>query len=281
MLPSSTQAYQSLTDYTKNRKSAQDVVTGAQNQYDIPGITSRMSGLRDQVGNLQQAVENVDPQVTARTARTFTTDAQRQALVNRERQPIFNTLGKQQTALGNEQQGYAVASQNAGNLAQSILNQDAQTYQQLLDQYNASRAQDQMAQEQQRWQAEFNAANKQSSGYDIGSILKSLNPSMSPVANKSSAQMQQRQGGGFNFQGGNGSAINAAQYSQTKGVPFRTLLKQMADSGDNGAGAALQYVGNDYGVDVGKLRSFLSSGAMDRASYEKTVSALRSLGARI
>lgn len=284
MPPSAATAYQSLTDYTKTRKPVQDVISQAQSQYDIPGYNTRMSGLRTQVGNLQSAVENVDPQVSARTARTFTTDAQTQALVNRERQPLYNTLGKQQTALGNEEQGYAQASNNANNLAQSVLNQDAQTYQQLLDQYNGANAQEQQQEQNRQWQAQFDAQNKPTPSYDIGSILKSLqgtNPGMSNAASTGNAQMQQRAGGGFNFQGSNGAAINAAQYSQAKGVPFRTLLKQMADSGDNGAGAAMQYVGNDYGVDRGKLNAFLQAGAMDQATYNKTISLLRSLGASI
>lgn len=61
-----------------------------------------------------------------------------------------------------------------------------------------------------------------------------------------SAQMQQRADKGFNFQF-NGRGISAAAYAQAKGIPFRTLLQQMANAGDGGAKAALGLVGNDYG----------------------------------
>lgn len=61
-----------------------------------------------------------------------------------------------------------------------------------------------------------------------------------------SAQMQQRADKGFNFQF-NGRGISAAAYAQAKGIPFRTLLQQMANAGDGGAKSALGLVGNDYG----------------------------------
>lgn len=67
--------------------------------------------------------------------------------------------------------------------------------------------------------------------------------------------IQQRAGGGFNFQGPNGQAISAAQYSQATGVPFRTLLQTMAQAGDKGAQAALGLVGNDYGFNRSKISS--------------------------
>lgn len=68
-------------------------------------------------------------------------------------------------------------------------------------------------------------------------------------------QLSQRNGGGFNFVGPNGQAISAAQYSQSLGIPFRSLLQQMANAGDGGARAALELVGNDYGFNRGKVSS--------------------------
>lgn len=68
-----------------------------------------------------------------------------------------------------------------------------------------------------------------------------------------SAQMQQRNGGGFNFQDANGRPISAAQYAAAKKIPFRQLLSTMAKAGDKGAVVALQFVGNDYGYDPRKV----------------------------
>lgn len=67
------------------------------------------------------------------------------------------------------------------------------------------------------------------------------------------AKIQQRSDRGFNFTDASGRPISAAQYSQLKGVPFRTLLQQMASSGDAGAKQALDFVGDDYGYNAGKV----------------------------
>lgn len=72
-------------------------------------------------------------------------------------------------------------------------------------------------------------------------------------AGKKSAQLQRRQDGGYNFQDANGRGISAAAYAKSKNIPFRALLKQMADAGDVGAKVALPYIGNDYGVNKSKF----------------------------
>lgn len=76
-----------------------------------------------------------------------------------------------------------------------------------------------------------------------------------PPPKQATAKMQQRKDKGFNFQSPDGKPISAAQYSQLTGVPFRTLLQEMANAGDAGAKQALGFVGDDYGVNSGKLNS--------------------------
>lgn len=61
-----------------------------------------------------------------------------------------------------------------------------------------------------------------------------------------SYNMVQRPGGGYNFTN-NGVAISAARYAQLSNTPFRTLLQNMANTGDTGAKTALNFVGNDFG----------------------------------
>lgn len=76
-----------------------------------------------------------------------------------------------------------------------------------------------------------------------------------PAPQNKTAQAQQRpNGGGYNFQAANGQPISAAQYAQLKGIPFRDVLQTMAKSGDKGAKIALDYVGNDFGVNRGKVK---------------------------
>lgn len=75
-----------------------------------------------------------------------------------------------------------------------------------------------------------------------------------PVANHGYS-LQQRAGGGFNFQNQYGNSVSAAQYSKAAGIPFTDLLQQMAKAGDVGAKAALGLVGNDYGFNRTKITS--------------------------
>ena len=79
-------------------------------------------------------------------------------------------------------------------------------------------------------------------GFDMGGGGA---PGAAPAGGK--RKIVQRPGGGFNFQDAAGRAISAAVYSKQTGVPFRTLLQQMANAGDGGARSALGLVGNDFG----------------------------------
>lgn len=63
-------------------------------------------------------------------------------------------------------------------------------------------------------------------------------------ATPGAARVEQN-GKNFNFFDGTGKAINAAQYSQLTGREYRSVLQQLANSGDANAKVALQYVGND------------------------------------
>lgn len=68
------------------------------------------------------------------------------------------------------------------------------------------------------------------------------------------AQALKRSDGGFNFTNNAGQAISAAAYAQLKGIPFRSLLQDLANQGDQGARSALGFVGDDFGYDPNKVR---------------------------
>ncbi len=187
MPPSSQQAYASLQDYSKNRRSTQDIQREAESKYDVTGISSRLSKLRSLVGNLESSVEQVDPSVTSRLSGGFATEGQRSALVAREQAPILGNLAKQQSALGNENQNFGLASSMASELARSLRSDDETGYQRLLDQYNAATAQEQaaeakrqfelqQAEQQRQFNEQLRASSKSSGGggYDISSILSAL-----------------------------------------------------------------------------------------------------------
>ena len=94
---------------------------------------------------------------------------------------------------------------------------------------------------------QFAAAQEEARRAAAGSGGGGFSPSFGGIGGSTpvkAAQMQQRAGGGFNFQDSSGRGISAAQYAAVKGVPFRTLLQQMANAGDAGARHALGLVGN-------------------------------------
>jgi hypothetical protein len=86
------------------------------------------------------------------------------------------------------------------------------------------------------------------------------------ASNGTQPTMSQRAGGGYNFMY-NGAAISAAKYSELTGTPFRTLLQQMATTGDVGAKTALGFVGNDYKFDTGKVTSYQNAGTYNALTW--------------
>lgn len=185
MYPSSTQAYSALQAFKP--RSTQDVMGEAETKYGLPEARTRLSNLRGLVGNLQSSVEAVDPSVTGRTSGSFVTEGARQALVNKERAPILGDLGKQQGALGQEESSFNTSSSLASQMASALMNQDHDTYQRLLDQYNASSAAEKAAEEKRQYETtlaeqrrQFNASQAaaaraaKASGagsYNLGSLL--------------------------------------------------------------------------------------------------------------
>lgn len=119
-----------------------------------------------------------------------------------------------------------------------------------LQQQQNSQAQNIYQSEQDR-AAQLKAANDAAAAQNAAYGGLFSGGSQQPTA--AGARIQQRADKGFNFQDSNGRAISAAQYSQLKGIPFRTLLEQMAKEGDQGAKQALGYVGNDYGYNAPKV----------------------------
>jgi len=159
MNPNTTAAKAALDSY--KQVSSTDAMNQADAKYGVQDSQTRLSSLKGLVGNLQSAVEAVDPSVTGRTSGTFTTEAQRSALVNKERAPILGDLAKQQSAYSDEQgtlnQKQALSSQ----MASALLSDDRQRYQQLLDAYNRSAAEDAAAEQKRQWEAQQAEAKRQ------------------------------------------------------------------------------------------------------------------------
>lgn len=104
--------------------------------------------------------------------------------------------------------------------------------------------------EQQR---QFNAqlAAQRSAGGGGGYAMPSFGGGGGAAA--ASYRAAPKQGGGFAFTDPNGNPISAATYAAATGIPFRNLLQNMANQGDQGAKAALNFVGGDFRYDPSKI----------------------------
>lgn len=230
MYPSSATTYQELTNFGKARKKSTDIYKEAETKYGIPEATGRLSRLRSLVGNLTSSVEAVDPSVTGRTSGNFTTEGQRQALVSRERAPILTDLGKQQGALGQEQEAYSLNSALADRMASSLIQEDQTTYQRLLDKHNASVAAEQAAEAKRQWEATMAEQQRQ------------FNEQQKTSAKGSGS------GGGSNWSQylGKGSTANSAAGAAAAGKPVDTPQTQAYNFVKNMQGKPPSAVVSDF-----------------------------------
>lgn len=261
MSPDTQTAYTNLTSFNKSAPTAQSIQEQTSQKYNIGGLTTRLSDLQTGVNNLQTSLNNVNPSVTGRLQGNFATTAQRDALIAKEQAPIAQNLATEDKGLQEAQTNLTNARTEANTEANAQLTDQAKTYQQLLDTYNAANARDQFAATQALEQAKLDEMKREAniksgggSGYDIGSLLGAImGGGNQPSTPQSKAGMTQRSDGGFNFTDANGNAISAAQYAKGTGTNFRDLLTKMASAGDKGAKTALGFVGNDFGYDPNKI----------------------------
>lgn len=247
MAPNATDAYNQLQSFSSSRPAATSYLDQANQKYGVDAANTQVSGLQTTIGNLQNAAAAVAPSVAGRTSGTFTTQGQRDALVNREQAPIITNLNSQGQQLGQAQSAQQQAQAMAGQFANGLAAQDQQKYQSLLDNYNAANAADQFQQQQQAaaQQAaadqaykqqtlaeqirEFN--NPQNSGASIASELMALqgNRASTPAVTTSGASGQpvaHQQQNDYNFVKG---LIGEVQNADTGS--FKLILNQ-AKSGD-------------------------------------------------
>lgn len=91
-----------LRGFQAGRKKPQDILAEEETKLGLPSAQQRLVGLRSAIGNTENLLRNVDPSVTGRTSGTFTTEAQRQRLVAKEREPISEQFREESRALEGE-----------------------------------------------------------------------------------------------------------------------------------------------------------------------------------
>lgn len=107
--PGVKQAQGDLTRYYSSRKSPTSYYNRAMNDLGVPDARARVASDRKAIADTQNLLEAVEPSVTGRTQGGLVTEAQRTALVNKERAPITQDLG-------NLSRVYSTSSSNLADL---------------------------------------------------------------------------------------------------------------------------------------------------------------------
>lgn len=250
----SAQALANLQSFQSSEQSPDQILTGQEQQLGIPQAQQQVQGLRGAIQNTTNLLGQVAPSVYGRTQNSLETNAQATRQIGNEEAPISATLDKQNTDYGNQESDLQTLLSRAGTLAglkaQGQSGQEALLQSIYGDLYGQESDAAKLA--EQAREANLSASSSGGGGISLGGLgLGSGGTSGSA----GSATMTQRSGGGFNFVNAQGQPISAAQFSALKGVPFRTVLQEMANAGDAGAKTALGFVGNDYGYDPTKVTS--------------------------
>lgn len=268
MVPNVQDAYSQLQSFNSSRPAATSFTDQANQQYGVDAANKQVSGLQTTIGNLQNAAAAVAPSVAGRTSGTFTTQGQRDALVNREQTPIYTQLNQQGQQLGQAQTAQVQAQGMASQMAQSLAAQDQQKYQTLLDQYNAANAADQFQKQMQAQAAqaasdqayrqqqlaeqvrEFN--NPQRSGTDLSSLFGQLTAQNQAQSQPQASQPAPQAQNDYNFVKGLISEVSSGNGNST------SLIIKQARDGDERSKDIMRAFYQLQGKDIpANFRSFL------------------------
>lgn len=258
-----------------------DILQAQNKALGVDTAQSTVSGLRGAIDNTTKLLSQVAPSVMGRTANSLVTDAQASRQIQNEQAPLSTNLNQENTSYNNANSDLTKLEGEAQTAASGIYQGQQDKVTQAQNLYNALFGKEQAAQAQANTQQDFNekvreanmSANSSASS-GLGGVLSTLLGGGSSASSTAGYGAQQRADKGFNFQDPNGNATDAVNYSRANNVPIRTQLQRMANAGDSGAKTALDYVGNDYGVNIPKLKNLLPN----PTQYNQTLGILKSLG---
>lgn len=95
--------YNAYQQYQKNMANPLDLYNKQVQELGVGDVRNRVSSLNQTLLNTENALNQVDPSVTGRTQGSLVTEAQRQRLVNLERQPLATQYGQQSRQLESQQ----------------------------------------------------------------------------------------------------------------------------------------------------------------------------------
>jgi len=93
-------AFQDLVMAMKARKSPLDVYTGLEEAAGLPAMKSSAISLSKSINDIEDTLEMIEPDVSAKSRESLMTEAQRRAVVSKEKEPFREKLTKLSTNLG-------------------------------------------------------------------------------------------------------------------------------------------------------------------------------------
>lgn len=197
MNPNVQAAQSALTAFQGSQKSANDILNDAMTQYGVQGAQTTKDNLETTLNNTTKALNAVPDSVTGRTSRSLVTEAQRQAIVNNEQNPIRQALSDQQGEYGIASNNYSDLSGKATTLANAELGQQTakesqleQNYQDAVSQAAAQVAAQQEAAKEAEAKREFDISAAQSNRSAANSAAASQASQQSSVIGGMATELQ-------------------------------------------------------------------------------------------
>lgn len=238
MNPNVQAAKSALTAFQGSQKSANDILNSAMTQYGVQGAQDTKNNLETTLNNTTKALNAVPDSVTGRTSRSLVTEAQRQAIVNNEQNPIRQALSDQQGEYGIASNNYSDLSGKATALANAELGQQSakesqleQNYQDAVSQAAAQLAAQQEAAKEAEQKREFNISSAQSAQKSGGSQAPQYTWS-------------KQAGGGYNVLDSSGKVVKTdlATAVASQGGNLSNLVSLLASGSKSDRSAANQYM---------------------------------------
>lgn len=260
-MPTSAEAMQQLQQFQQGMLTPEALYGKASNMYGVTQAADTVKGLRGAIQNTTNLLNGVAPSVQGRTANSLVTSAVANRQIQNEQAPISATLDKQGKDYSDANSDYLSLDQKAQAQAQNELTDQNNRLSYLKSIYDTLAGQEaeaaKLAEQKRQFDAQIAESRRAGGGGGSGGgggalDLASLLGGGGGAAGAPS--MSQRQGGGFNFTNADGGAVSAATYAALTKTPFRTVLQNMANKGDNNAKVALAFVGNDFGINKAKVK---------------------------
>lgn len=271
----SDQALSNINQFQQSMQSPAAIYDQNFQQLGGQAAQQQVSGLRQAITNTTNLLNNVPSSVMGRTANSLVTSAQANKQIQNEQAPIAKDLSDQTTKeqmaesdldkllaqVGTKTTLAEQGQQNHLNVLKSIYDALFGKEQEATRQREAAAAADLERQKFAEAIREFNAdlALKKSTAGSGG--IGSLFGGAGGGGGTNGPSMSQRSGGGFNFTDAAGRPISAAKYAQLTGNDIASVLRAMAQHGDN-------YAANAY-ASLGKVKN-----AKAKANVVKNFNAL-------